>query len=82
MIRDLHLNEEVITKERENERTREEFYAHIQQASFESKTKVEFVKILKSKGLDLSGLKLGPMQELYRDQTEAIFKIILILTFE
>lgn len=54
--------------------TREELYAHIQQASFESKSRQEFMKNLEAKGLDLSGLKLESMQELYRDQTEAIFK--------
>lgn len=91
MIRDLHLNEEVITAKVEKEfatassyvlhkllltfnGTREELYAHIQKASFESKSRQEFIKNLEAKGLDLTGLKLESMQELYKEQTEAIFK--------
>ena len=54
--------------------TREELYAHIQAASFESGSREEFIKALTSKGLDLSSLKLDSIKDMYREQTEAVFK--------
>ena len=54
--------------------TREELYAHIQAASFEANSREEFIKALVHKGLDLTGLKLESVAEMYHDQTEAVFK--------
>lgn len=54
--------------------TREELYAHIQKASFESKNRSEFIQNLKDKGLDIDSLKLNSVVDIYRSQTEAVFK--------
>ena len=54
--------------------TREELYAHIQGASFEAKTREEFIKGLTNRGLDVSSLQLHSLKEMYRAQTEAVFK--------
>ncbi|MCM2351791.1 MAG: adenylosuccinate lyase [Bacteriovoracaceae bacterium] len=53
--------------------TREELYAHIQSASFEAKNRHEFIQALKNKGLKLEALKLDSVEEMYREQTEAVF---------
>jgi adenylosuccinate lyase len=55
------------------ESTREELYALIQEASFESKNREDFVKALTSKGLDMGSLPLHSVKEMYKDQTEKIF---------
>lgn len=54
--------------------TREELYAHIQSASFESKNRAEFIQALKDKNLKIDELKLDSNEEMYREQTEAVFK--------
>lgn len=54
--------------------TREELYAHIQAASFEAKTREEFIKGLTSRGLDVSSLQLHSVKDMYKAQTEAVFK--------
>lgn len=53
--------------------TREELYAHIQSASFEAKNRIEFIQALKNKGLKLETLKLDSVEDMYREQTEAVF---------
>ncbi len=58
------------------EGTREDLYAHIQSASFESKNREEFIKALKNKGLKIDELKLDSNEGMYREQTEAVFKRI------
>lgn len=54
--------------------TREELYAHIQSASFEAKNRSEFIEKLKAKGLAVDSLKLNSVVDMYRPQTEAVFK--------
>jgi adenylosuccinate lyase len=54
--------------------TREELYAHIQSASFNSKNRSEFIQNLKAKGLDIDSLKLNSIVDMYRSQTDAVFK--------
>ena len=56
------------------EGTREELYSHIQSASFESKNRSEFIQALKDKNLKIDELKLDSNEEMYREQTEAVFK--------
>lgn len=53
--------------------TREELYAHIQSASFEAKNRAQFIQALKHKGLKLEALKLDSVEDMYREQTEAVF---------
>ncbi len=55
------------------EGSREELYAHIQSASFASNNRDEFIKALKNKGLKIDELKLNSNEEMYGEQTEAVF---------
>ncbi|WP_408097242.1 adenylosuccinate lyase [Peredibacter sp. HCB2-198] len=56
--------------------TREELYAHIQAASFEAKSRDEFIKGLESRGLAIKSLPLHSVKDMYEAQTEAVFKRI------
>lgn len=58
------------------EGTREELYAHIQSASFEAQDRSSFIKSLQEKGLKIENLKLDSIEEMYKEQTEAVFKRI------
>lgn len=54
--------------------TREELYAHIQAASFEAKTRAEFIDGLKKRGLKIDSLPIHSVKDMYKEQTEAVFK--------
>jgi adenylosuccinate lyase len=54
--------------------SREELYAHIQSASFSSNDRASFIDALRSKGLSIDGLNLNSVHDMYKEQTEAVFK--------